>query len=62
MLMQCSICVFIQSQDFQRHTEQMLNVLYGGSRFATEALVNATSQLHKQVSDVRARTGLPIAV
>ena len=27
----------------------MLNVLYGGSRFATEALINATSQLHKQV-------------
>lgn len=27
----------------------MLNVLYGGSRFATEALVNATAQLNRQV-------------
>ena len=46
----CSICLFIQSQDFQRHTEQMLNLLYGGSRFATEALVNATAKLDAQVS------------
>ena len=28
----------------------MLNLLYGGSRFATEALVNATAKLNAQVS------------
>lgn len=45
----CSICLFIQSQDFQRHTEHMLNMLYGGSRLAMEALANATLQLDNQV-------------
>jgi len=49
-LVLCSICLFIQSQDFQKHTEHMLNVLYGGSRFAAEALVNATSQISEQVT------------
>lgn len=46
----CSICLFIQSQDFQKHTQIMLNLLYGGSRFAAEALVNTSQQLSAQVS------------
>ena len=36
-----SMCLFIQSQDFQKHTEHMLNVLYGGSRFATQVTAPA---------------------
>lgn len=44
------MCLFIQSQNFQKHAERMLNVLYGGSRYATEALANATFKLDSQVS------------
>ena len=45
----CSICLFIQSQDFQKQSQVMLNLLYGGSRYAAEALINTTQQLNAQV-------------
>ena len=38
----------------------MLNVLYGGSRYATEALANATMQLDSQVRKSALEYGLAL--
>lgn len=32
------MCLFLQSQDFQRHTEQIINTLYSSSQHAAEQL------------------------
>ena len=34
----CRMCLFLQSQDFQRHTEFMINSLYGSAQHADENL------------------------
>ena len=43
------MCLFLQSQDFQRHTELMINSLYGSAQHADENLRNINSKLHKSL-------------
>ncbi len=43
------MCLFIQNQDFQKHTEHMLNLLHGGSRLAMDQILAMSSNLTAQV-------------
>lgn len=41
----CSMCLFVQNQDFQRHTEFVLNLLYSAGAAASERLVSINDSL-----------------
>lgn len=45
----CRMCLFLQSQDFQRHTEYMINSLYGSAKHAGEHLQYINSNLQKSL-------------
>lgn len=44
------MCLFLQSQDFQRHTEFMINSLYSSSQHAAEQLNAVDSHLAQSLS------------
>ncbi|KAL0029116.1 hypothetical protein WJX77_008042 [Trebouxia sp. C0004] len=44
-----TMCLFLQSQDFQRHTEFMINSLYSSSQHATEQLEAVDSHLKQSL-------------
>ncbi|KAA6417348.1 MAG: hypothetical protein FRX49_12677 [Trebouxia sp. A1-2] len=44
-----TMCLFLQSQDFQRHTEFMINSLYSSSRHAAEQLEAVDSHLEQSL-------------
>ncbi len=43
------MCLFLQSQDFQRHTEFMINSLYSSSQHAAEQLEAVDSHLEQSL-------------
>lgn len=43
------MCLFLQSQDFQRHTEVMINSLYSSSQHAAEQLEAVDSHLEQSL-------------
>lgn len=43
------MCLFLQSQDFQRHTEFMINTLYSSSQHATEQLSAVDTHLSQSL-------------
>jgi hypothetical protein len=48
VLSSCSMCLFVQNQNFQRHTEFVLNLLYTAGAAAAQRLValNASMAAH----------------
>jgi hypothetical protein len=54
----CSMCLFLQNQDFEQHTEALIATLYGSSAFATDTLADVSAKLGKagqHLEDVDAR-------
>lgn len=47
-----SMCLFLQNQDFQKHTETVLNLLSTGARQAAEQLALMTSGMSSQLTAV----------
>ena len=45
----CRMCLFLQSQDFQRHTELMINSLYSSSQHAAQQLEAVDSHLEQSL-------------
>ena len=43
------MCLFLQSQDFQRHTEHMINSLYSSAQHADEHLQHINSNLRRSL-------------
>ena len=43
------MCLFLQNQDFQKHTEAVLNILSTGARQAAEQLTSMNSGLSSQL-------------
>ena len=43
------MCLFLQSQDFQRHTEHMINSLYSSAQHADEHLQHINSNLQNSL-------------
>lgn len=41
------MCLFLQSQDFQRHTENMINNIYGSAQQAEQHLKHITGNLQQ---------------
>ncbi len=46
------MCLFIQNQDFQKHTEAVLNILSLGARHAAEQLTSLNSSIGSNVKAV----------
>ena len=46
----CSMCLFLQNQNFQRHTEHMMGLLAEGGRDATARLLHVNASLTSQVT------------
>ena len=53
----CSMCLFLQNQDFQIHAEYMLDTLYDGGKQAAARLLFVNASLSQQVLDAVALTG-----
>ena len=44
----CSMCLFVQSQDFHRHTELLINTLHGAAQHAAGQLAGIDASLTEQ--------------
>ncbi|KAK9798132.1 hypothetical protein WJX73_004839 [Symbiochloris irregularis] len=53
-----SMCLFIQNQNFQAHTEHMMNALYDGAREANAALAMINPALEKHHSQLQGECAL----
>lgn len=51
------MCLFLQSQDFQSHTEFMINSLYSSSRHAAEQLDAVDTHLTQSLSTMDGMAG-----
>lgn len=49
-----SMCLHLQSQDFERHVEGLVATLWGSSAYATDALTNISSFLGKEAAQLEA--------
>ena len=47
------MCLFIQNQNFQAHTEHMMNALYDGARMAQAMLASIGPAMEKQSSQIK---------
>ena len=53
----CRMCLFLQSQDFQRHTKVMINSLYSSSQHAAEQLNAVDAHLTQSLSSMDSMAG-----
>ena len=53
----CRMCLFLQSQDFQRHTEFMINSLYSSSQHAADQLNAVDTHLTQSLSTMDSMAG-----
>lgn len=49
----CRMCLFLQSQDFQRHTEHLINALYSSSQHAAQQLHKVDSHLGQSLATMQ---------
>ena len=48
-----SMCLFIQNQNFQAHTEHMMNTLYDGARMVQALLESIAPAMEQQSSQIK---------
>ena len=53
----CRMCLFLQSQDFQRHTEFLINSLYSSSQHAADQLTAVDTHLTQSLSTMDSMAG-----
>ena len=46
----CRMCLFLQSQDFQRHTEHIINMLFSSAQHAAEQLTAVDARLAQSLA------------
>ena len=52
------MCVFLQNQNFQKHTEHMMGVMAEGGQQAAARLLHVNASLSQQVRELRVWGGL----
>ena len=50
MTVACRMCLFLQAQNFQRHTEHTINMLYSSSQHASEQLQEVEARLKQSTA------------